>query len=299
MTYFNVSTEIQVACYHLVKYSSNGFQDEIKPPKEVKKKSARDRAALLEQINIPELTETLFDLSYRGNISNLAEILIAPTKNVENVRFEAIQQNNLLQVRNDQTRTCLDLAAMLGHHETVKLLAEKNVTMMTNGINLTNGMGYSSLHLACAWNQLESVKHIIAVGGDIEQKTMHGEKPIDIARRYHHSDLVDYLEWIAIRNKFTRIINDAKDFIADPAKNMNKLNKDDKKKMEKYVTDALKWSEENQNMSNAREFTNKSKEAEDFLASFYANTTSETDLNNTNISNASRPQLGTPKSGRK
>ncbi|CAF3242462.1 unnamed protein product [Rotaria socialis] len=270
------------------------------PPKEVKKKSARDRAALLEQINIPELTETLFDLSYRGNISNLAEILIAPTKNVENVRFEAIQQNNLLQVRNDQTRTCLDLAAMLGHHETVKLLAEKNATMMTNGINLANGMGYSSLHLACAWNQLESIKHIIAVGGDIEQKTIHGEKPIDIARRYHHNDLVDYLEWIAIRNKFTRIINDAKDFIVDPAKNMNKLNKDDKKKMEKYVTDALKWSEENQNMSNARElFTNKIKEAEDFLAPFYANATSETDLNNTNISNASRPQLGTPKSGRK
>jgi hypothetical protein len=30
---------------------------------------------------------------------------------------------------------------MLGHHETVKLLAEKGSTMMTNGINLTNGMG--------------------------------------------------------------------------------------------------------------------------------------------------------------
>jgi hypothetical protein len=30
---------------------------------------------------------------------------------------------------------------MLGHHETVKLLAEKGATMMTNGINLTNGMG--------------------------------------------------------------------------------------------------------------------------------------------------------------
>ncbi len=44
--------------------------------------------------------------------------------------------------------------------------------------------------------------------------------------------------------------------------------------MEKYVTDALKWSEKSQNVSNARElFSNKSKEAEDFLASFYANAT--------------------------
>jgi hypothetical protein len=32
---------------------------------------------------------------------------------------------------------------MLGHHEAVKLLAEKSATMMTNGINLTNGTGKS------------------------------------------------------------------------------------------------------------------------------------------------------------
>jgi hypothetical protein len=30
---------------------------------------------------------------------------------------------------------------MLGHHQVVKLLSEKCATMMTNGINLTNGMG--------------------------------------------------------------------------------------------------------------------------------------------------------------
>jgi hypothetical protein len=33
---------------------------------------------------------------------------------------------------------------------------------------------------------------------------------------------------IAIRNTFTRAINNAKDFLADPTKNMNKLTKDDK-----------------------------------------------------------------------
>ncbi len=42
--------------------------------------------------------------------------------------------------------------------------------------------------------------------------------------------------------------------------------------MEKYVNDALKWSDENQNASNARElFTNKTKEAEDFFSPIYAN----------------------------
>ena len=68
----------------------------------------------------------------------------------------------------------------------------KNVFQIITKIQI----GYSSLHLACAWNQLESVKHIIAAGGDNEQKTVNGEKPIDIARRYHHHDLVEYLEWI-------------------------------------------------------------------------------------------------------
>lgn len=56
--------------------------------------------------------------------------------------------------------------------------------------------GYSCLHLACAWNQLESVQNIIAAGGDIEMKTIHGEKPIDIAQRYHYDELVQYLQWI-------------------------------------------------------------------------------------------------------
>lgn len=108
---------------------------------------------------------------------------------------------------------------MLGHHDTVKLLAEKGSTMMTNGINLTNGMGtlkkqektntcsiykylfffrigYSCLHLACVWNQLDAVKNIIATGGDIDQKTINGERPIDIAKRYQHNELIEYLQWI-------------------------------------------------------------------------------------------------------
>jgi hypothetical protein len=42
--------------------------------------------------------------------------------------------------------------------------------------------------------------------------------------------------------------------------------------MEKYINDALKWFDENQNNSNARElFTNKIKETEQFFAPFYAN----------------------------
>ena len=46
--------------------------------------------------------------------------------------------------------------------------------------------------------------------------------------------------------------------------------------MEKYVTEALKWSEENQKLSNASElFKSKSKEAEEFFAPFYANVVCE------------------------
>jgi ankyrin repeat protein len=74
-------------------------------------------------------------------VATLTEILTAPAKNVENVRYEAVQYHHLLQVRNDQTRTCLDKAAMLGHPEVVKLLAEKSTAMMTDAINLTNGAG--------------------------------------------------------------------------------------------------------------------------------------------------------------
>ena len=36
---------------------------------------------------------------------------------------------------------------MLGHHETVKLLAEKGATMLTDNVNLTNGLGKNKLIL--------------------------------------------------------------------------------------------------------------------------------------------------------
>jgi len=90
---------------------------------------------------------------------------------------------------------------MLGHHELVKLLAEKGNSMMTNATNLTNGMGYSPLHLACAWNQLEVVRNLIINGADIQLKTLHGEKPIDIAKRYQFEQIVEYLEWIGKENR--------------------------------------------------------------------------------------------------
>ena len=88
--------------------------------------------------------------------------------------------------------------------------------------------------------------------------------------------------------------------------------------MEKYIKDALKWLDENQNNSNARElFTNKTKEAEEFFSPFYENIAgkfnnqntlflyiyisfsayiAEMELNNTN---PIRPPPRTPKSGRK
>ena len=44
------------------------------------------------------------------------------------------------------------------------------------------------------------VKNIIAAGGDIELKTVNGEKPIDIAKRYHHQQLEEYLQWIGKSN---------------------------------------------------------------------------------------------------
>jgi ankyrin repeat protein len=170
---------------------------------------------LIEQIDIRQLTGNLFECSLRGDHSTLADVLLVPTKSVDNIRYEAIQQQQLLLTRNDQTRTCLDVAAMLGHDETTKLLAERAATMATDAVNLTNGMGnasrsaahihdehvrvclgYSSVHLACVWNQLESVKQMIDAGGNAELTTIHGDTPMDIARRYGHEQLVAYLQWI-------------------------------------------------------------------------------------------------------
>lgn len=56
-------------------------------------------------------------------------------------------------------------------------------------------VGYSALHHAAAWGRIEVLKLLYFGGGDIQQKTFHGERPVELARRYHHLECADFLDW--------------------------------------------------------------------------------------------------------
>jgi hypothetical protein len=97
----------------------------------------------------------------------------------------------------------------------------------------------------------------------------------------------------------SRTLSTAREFLFDATKHQNKLSKDEKvtdqnnrkpyqwnrtissfqKRMEKYISETLKWLDENQHVSNAVQlFSQRINEAEEFFAPFYASLNGKTNL---------------------
>lgn len=55
--------------------------------------------------------------------------------------------------------------------------------------------GYTLLHCAAAWGQLETLKTLIELEADIYATTSRGEKARDIACRYEQTECVAFLDW--------------------------------------------------------------------------------------------------------
>lgn len=64
----------------------------------------------------------------------------------------------------------------------------------------------------------------------LRSKCKTGETPIQLAKRYNHEELVEYLRFGEKRQMLYDIVIDIKQFSNDPERNMNKLSKDDKVK---------------------------------------------------------------------
>ena len=56
-------------------------------------------------------------------------------------------------------------------------------------------LGYSALHCASCWGQIECLKVLVENSGNLHQKNCHGESPRDTAARYQQSECVDFLDW--------------------------------------------------------------------------------------------------------
>merc|ERR1719367_998032 len=101
---------------------------------------------------------------------------------------EEIVEQNLLNLRNAEGKSPLDIAACLGRREMTRELLARGAD-----INDLTPKRYSCLHFAAAWGRLPVLKIHVDNGGDLNQKNSHGERPRETAQRYTKSECVDFL----------------------------------------------------------------------------------------------------------
>jgi ankyrin repeat protein len=69
----------------------------------------------------------------------------------------------------------------------------------------------------------------------LKSRCKTGETPLQLARRYNHLELIEYLVLAEKLQTFLDVLSDIKQFANDPEKNMNKLTKDDKVNLKIYL----------------------------------------------------------------
>ncbi|XP_059148317.1 ankyrin repeat domain-containing protein 45-like isoform X2 [Physella acuta] len=137
-------------------------------------------------------------------------------------RKEAIDN---LNKRDSVGKSPLDIAACLGREEIVGLLVERG-----GEINKTNSKGYTCLHYAAAWGRKNVLKILCDNGGDLQIRTIHNERPRDIAIRYNQEECVNFLDWAEAKNLLQDSIIEAQELMNEPTdKNaITKLTREDK-----------------------------------------------------------------------
>lgn len=111
--------------------------------------------------------------------------------------------------RGTEGKTALELAAVTGQSEMVKMLigagAHTNVLSASGKVchngSYTHGdvidtTGYSALHLATIWGQLDCVKTLVGAGADHRLATRSQETSLQLALRYGNTACADYLSTV-------------------------------------------------------------------------------------------------------
>ena len=70
-----------------------------------------------------------------------------------------------------------------------------NHIMLYQELQWCNFSGYTAAHFAAAWGKVKSLQTLMDSGADMELKTVYGETPRDVAKRYKQFDCIAYYHW--------------------------------------------------------------------------------------------------------
>ncbi|CAF0857118.1 unnamed protein product [Brachionus calyciflorus] len=188
-----------------------------------------------------EYGKNAFDLAALiGNKEFIRTILLRTDEKIDENVFSL---KNLLKPSNSYN--FMHYACIWGRLELVKFLVEHQKLMLDPVIENSDLLSNSNMTIqtsksSSANSNMKTLGSIL-----LRSKTKTGETPRDLAKRYNHEDLLEYLNYAEKRQSFLDNISEIKFIASDPEKNQNKLTKDDKKKLEKLYVDTLDWLDKN------------------------------------------------------
>eukprot|EP00795_Rhopilema_esculentum_P010942 gene10942-19776_t len=198
------------------------------------------------------------------NIATHGEIEDISSLSTEMVKL-ASEDPEILEQRNENGKSALDIASMLGRTQILQELVNGGANPNSSTAN-----GYTSLHHAAAWGRLDCVKILVENGSDLQQKTIYDERARECAARYNHLDCVEFLDKAEARAGLKSLIQSFKDTIADPEKHMGRLSKDDRITGNKACDERNHWMENNKETSSLDEIKMTKQDLEAILQPIFA-----------------------------
>eukprot|EP00079_Xenopus_tropicalis_P035339 XP_017949110.1 PREDICTED: ankyrin repeat domain-containing protein 45 isoform X1 [Xenopus tropicalis] len=168
---------------------------------------------------------------------------------------------DLLLKKDFMGRNVLFPACILGRCEVVKELIKygASVNSLTSreiethqtrqhfsSLQLSN-FGYSPLHCAAAWGQLDMLKTLVEMGADIKACNFCNEKAYEIAIRYNKTECADFLAWAEAKLELKIYISFVHQSITDLEKLQGKLNKEYKNQTMAACKSKNEWLEHTKN----------------------------------------------------
>ncbi|KAL8178084.1 UNVERIFIED_CONTAM: hypothetical protein K2H54_029129 [Gekko kuhli] len=154
---------------------------------EEKESSGSVEASTLEDLGPQEEPVTfnpLLRAALTGNTEGVQQIFDDPEDPDREKATELLMEKDIVG------RDLLYATCMAGKSDVIRILAKYGVDLKDK-----TARGYTLLHCAAAWGQLETLKTLVELDADIFATTFRGEKARDIAYRYEQTECVEFLDW--------------------------------------------------------------------------------------------------------
>ncbi|XP_068732415.1 ankyrin repeat domain-containing protein 45-like isoform X1 [Montipora capricornis] len=196
----------------------------------------------------------LFEIAAKGDVESFRQLFEDPDS------VYSTDAARVLNARNEQSKSALDIAAMLGRKELVRELLERGAD-----INSKTKRGYTALHRAASWGHPDCLRVMVLNGADLQIYNSNGERAREIAARYQKHSCVEYLDRAEAQQALSSVISAMKDTISDPEKHMGRFTREDKLNGNRFCDEKNDWLEAHRESASVEEIYRQKGELEELL----------------------------------